>query len=327
MDEPMRITNVVRRSSRATWRAAVSALGITLAAPACGSGATMSGVAVGTVGRGLSVHSQTVPRGAQVCALREALQAPAHGAPKPISEACGKAWKSDQLWQRAMVVLAAHAEKLEGVASGSRPESAGQLEAALTGVRDADWIETEDGTEQAARNAVAQLVTQMGTSTSKRDLGKAVQDAAPHVKTLCDGLDAYFDTQMRDLAQIQDEVEEKRASHANRRCAMVEQRTICVSQALADHLVYANTFGQVAALASSHLEARAAIADFCTVHRKLEAAAAEGRLATDRTYVEIVEAVRAAPRPQPVAAEAAQEQPEDEGKEGSGDEPKKPEKK
>jgi hypothetical protein len=287
----------------------------------------MSGVAVGTVGRGLSVHAQTVPRGAQVCALREALEAPAHGAPKPISEACGKAWKSDQLWQRAMVVLAAHADKLEGVASGSRPESAGQLEAALTGVRGADWIETEDGTEQAARNAVAQLVTQMGTPTSKRDLGQAVQDAAPHVKTLCDGLDGYFDAQMRDLAQIQAEVEEKRASRGNRRCAMVEQRTICVSQALADHLVYANTFGQVAALASSHLEARAGVANFCTVHRKLEEAAANGQLAQDRTYVEIVEAVRAAPRPQPVAGDAAEEKPAEEGKEGSDGKPTEGEKK
>jgi hypothetical protein len=44
-----------------------------------------------------------------------------------------------------MLVLSAYSEKLDAIAAGENPETTGQLEAALTGVRDDNWIEAESG--------------------------------------------------------------------------------------------------------------------------------------------------------------------------------------
>jgi hypothetical protein len=297
-----------------------------LAMPACATNTVASGVAVGRVGHGLSAKAQTVPQGAEVCALGEALAATPPGATeKPLSETCSKAAKSDELWRRSMVVLAAHADKLDALASGAKPETAGQLEAATTGVRGADWIQVDDAQEQAARDAVAQLVSQMGTSAPKADLAKVVQDAAPHVKTLCEGLTAYLDKEVKAAADIENDVEKKRAARANHRCGMLDNRTICVSESFVDRIVYAEVYGRAAAVASSHMEARDAVATFCAAHQKLEEVSANGQLAKDQAYLDVVEAVKAAPRSQ--SPQAAGAKPDDSKSAAPGKGGAKPEEK
>jgi hypothetical protein len=269
---------------------------------ACANTAVMPGVAVGRIGQGLSTRAQTVPQAAEVCALEEALRAPTPGVEKPLSEVCKQPMQSDRLWRRSLVVLAAHADKIEAVASGAKPETAGQLEAALTGVSGSDWTEAEGAQEQAARDAAAQLVSQMGTPMPKADLGKTVQDAAPQVKTLCQGLDAFFDAGVKSLANMRTEVEKKRATHANRRCAMVDNRTICVSESVVDRMAYAMALVRVESLQTSYLGARDDVAMFCAAHRKLEEVSASGQLGKDATYGQIVEAVRSVPRVEPPQA-------------------------
>jgi hypothetical protein len=311
MDRIMTGNQRVRKSLNNLWPAASCTLGLALVTAACGGGTIRSGAAVGTIGRGLQAHAHSVPRGAHVCALRAAVDVPAfsHEKPKPMSETCGNDLRSDALWQRAIVVLSAHAAKLDAVASDTDSKTAGQLEAALTGVGGGDSIEVQGASETAARDAITQLVSQMNTQAPKRDLGQLVQDAAAPVKTLCDGLGAYFDAQIQALGELQAQIEEKQASRANRRCGTLDKRTICVSNSTADYLVYANTFGQVAALQSSHLEGRVAIARFCAAHAKLEEAAANGQVSAEQTYGQIIEAVRAVPPAQPPAPAATEEKP------------------
>ena len=289
---------MIQMLCRITRRGAVGGVALALMMPACGGAAT-SGVAVGKVGRDLSARADSVPQGAEVCALQAALAAPAAGAEKPMSEACDKALTSDQLWRRSMIVLAAYSETLETMASDTSSDTTGQLEAALTGVRGVDWIQVEDGPEKAARNAAAQLVNQMGTNTSEGDLEKAVKDAAPHVKTLCDGLTAYLDTQTQSLADIQKEAEKKRTTRNDRRCGSLDNRSICVSESVLDRIVYANVLGHGATLESNHWEARNAVASFCAAHRKLEEASANGELSAEKTYVAVIDAVKSARRAQP----------------------------
>src|SRR6185369_10434368 len=112
--------------------------------PACG-GAVVSGVAVGKVGQDLSVHAHSAPQGAEVCALQDALVTPPGGAgtEKPTSEACNKAVKSDLVWRRAMIVLGAYGDTLGEVAGGKSADSAGQMQAALTGVKGSESIEAD----------------------------------------------------------------------------------------------------------------------------------------------------------------------------------------
>jgi hypothetical protein len=295
----------VRALRGVAWRRAIGVLALALLMPACG-GAVGSGAAVGKVGRGLSAHAQAVPQGAEVCAAKEALATPPGAAEKPRSEACIKAQKSDELWRRSIIVLAAYGDMLETLASGESTDSAGQLEAAQTGVRGADWIDVEDGPEKAARTAVAQLVEQMSTSSSEGDLEKALKDAGPHVKTICDGLVPYLDAQARGLADIQAEAEKKRMSKSDRRCGSLDNRSICVSDSAADQVVYANAIGSLAALERSHADAHDAVAGFCAAHKKLEEAAADGRLSKSETYAGIVDAVKSSRRAQDRAAPAAQ---------------------
>ncbi len=315
---------IVRIPFGATWRGGMA--GVALALSACASGPVMSGVAVGKVGQGLGERAQTVPQGAEVCALQEAMGPATPGATeKPTSETCRKAMTSDQLWRRAMVVLGAHADRIEALAWGAKPETAGQLEAASTGVSGPDWIQVDDAQEQGARDAVAQLVNQMSTKEPKADMAKVVQDAAPHVKTLCEGLTAYLDKQVQAVADVQNEVEKKRAARANHRCGMLDNRTICVSESYVDRLVYANVYGRAAHIATSHMETRDSVAVFCAAHQKLEEAAAGGKLGKDESYAGIVEAVKAAPRAQPPQMGSAKPEAKSEGKPEGKPEGGKPE--
>jgi hypothetical protein len=289
---------MVRTSRGDSFRGAIGGAALLFLIPACGGAGTPS-VAVGKVGSDLSAHTHAVPQGAEVCALQEAVAAPATGTEKPTSETCGKALKSDQLWRRSMGVLAAYAETLEDLAAGGNSESTGQLAAARTGVTGPNWIEVEDGKEKAARTAAADIVNQLGTNTSKGDLDKMVKDAAPHVKTVCEGLVAYLEAQARGLVDVQKEVEKKRTARNDRRCASVDSRSICVGESVIDRMVYANMFGHAAALESSHLEAHDAVAGFCAAHAKLQEAAEKGDLSSDKTYVNVVDAVKSARRSQP----------------------------
>jgi len=285
--------------SGVTLRGAFAVFALALTMPACG-GAVMSGVAVGKVGQGLSEHAHGMPQGAEVCALQEALSAPTPGAAdKPTSETCGKAAKSDQLWHRAIVVLAGYGETLETMAAGTSPDTAGQLEGARTGVKDASWVDVDAGPEQAARSAVTALANQMSANASKGDLAKAVQDAAPHVKTLCDGLSPYLEAQAKSLADLEKDAEKRRAARTERRCGALDTRPVCVGDSMVDRVVYASLFGQVASLESGHLEAHDAVAGFCAAHAKLATAAAAGQISKDQTYLDVVEAVKSVRRSQP----------------------------
>jgi hypothetical protein len=283
-----------------------TSLALLLLIPSCASRSVGSGVAVASIGRGLSTHAHAVPQGAEACALHEAIAARTPGTPeKPVSETCGKAANSDLLWRRALIVLAAYSQKLEAVASGASPETSGQLEAALTGVRGDSWIDAESGQETAARDAVAKLVNQMATKSDKADLDKTVTDAAPHVKTLCTGLGAYLDEQVKKFDEVGTELEKKRSAKTDRRCATFDSRTICVSESVLDRIVYASSFGGLAMQKANHLDARDNVAMFCAAHAKLEAAAGSGTTGKDETYVTIVDAVKAVPRAEPQKQPAA----------------------
>ena len=292
---PMSEHTMVRVFVGAPLRRAVGGLALALLMPACG-GAVASGVAVGRVGHGLSAHAQAAPDAAQTCATQEALATPIGAVDKPTSEACLKAQKSDKLWRRSMVVLAAYGDMLETLAAGDGTDTTGQLEAAQTGVRGVDWIDVEDGPEKGVRTAVAQLVEKMGTNAFEGDPEKAVQGAAPHVNTVCDGLVPYLEAQARILSVVQAEAEKKRLARTDRRCGSLDNRSVCVSDSTADHIVYASAMGNLAALQRSHEQAHDAIAGFCAAHKKLEAAAADGRLSKSETYDEIAGAVKSARR-------------------------------
>ena len=290
---------MIRILGSSMWRGAAAILAVAAFTPACG-GAVQSGVAVGKVGQGLSTHAHAAPQGAEVCALQEALTAPTPGAAeKPTSESCAKAAKSDQLWHRALVVLGAYGATLETMAAGAGTDTTGQLEAAQTGVTGADWIDVDSAPEQAGRTAVSKLVTQLSTNPSKGELAGAVTAAAPSVKTLCDGLTSYLETQAHSLVDIEKEAEKRRAARTERRCGALDTRPVCVGDSMVDRMVYASVFGQIATLESSHLEAHDAVAGFCAAHLKLEAAAAAGSLSKDQTYLDVVAAVKSVRRAPP----------------------------
>ena len=273
---------------------------VAFSAIACGSSVVTSGAAVGKVGEELSSHAQTVPRGGEVCALKDALAAQPGAAEKPASEACNKQLANDQLWRRSMIVLGAYGETLDTIASGDGSETTGKLEAARTGIHGKDWIQVEGEKEQAARDAAAQLVTQMSAPGEKDDLEKAIKDAAPHVKVLCEGLDGYLDEQSRGLNEVRTEVDKRRAARSDRRCTTVDGKTICVGESASDRIVFAHAAGQLSMLELSHMEARDAVTGFCAAHKKLEEAAAKGSLSEDATYVAVLDAVKASRRAQAI---------------------------
>lgn len=263
--------------------------------PACG-GAVASGMATAKVGQSLSAHAAMVPQGAEACALKDALAAPTGGPDKPLSETCNKALKSDQVWQRAMIVLGAYTDTLGQIAAGSGGDSTGAVEAALTGVRGSSWIDTDEAAEKAARDAMAQLVDQMANSSAKGDLSKAVKDAAPHVKAICNALPSYLGTQAQSFADIEKELEKKHTAHTDRRCGTLDNRSICVAESVIDRAALGDLFAHLAALESAHLDAQDAVKGFCAAHLKLEDAAAKGDLSNDKTLRDVVDAIRSAQR-------------------------------
>ena len=285
---------------------ASAGLVLAVLAAGCGGSAVMSGVAVGKLGGALSGESLTAPRGAAVCAYQDALAAASpSGAEKPTSETCAKAVKSDLLWRRTMIVLGAYSAKLEAISSGASPETAGKLEGAISRVNDANWAEADGAQETAARDAALQLATQLKTNTSKGDLGETIKEAAPHVNTICDGLGGYLDAQVKSVSDLQTDIDKKRTMHADRRCALLDGKNICVQESVLDRMTYASAFGDLGSIESTHLEARDTVSSFCAAHKKLEEAAASGNLSKDKTFQDIVDAVGAAAPAQPQKAPAA----------------------
>ena len=293
--DPVAMTNRNQLSGKKISLA--SSVTLALLVTACGAPAVRSGMGVGAVGRGLGMHASAAPQAAQTCLLQDSLGPQPVGLEKSMGETCNKAFRSDALWRRAILVMSLYGERIESVASGAEVDTSGKLEAAMTGVNGSDWSDADD---QAARDAVTTLVNQMSAATdSKSDLSKIVQDAAPPVKTLCDGLASYLDTQSQNLATIRKDVDKKRMSGRIRRCGTLEKQTVCVADSVVDRMVYADVFGQVVALENSTLEARDSVARFCAAHEKLAAAAANGQLTKKQTYFDVVEAVKAVPRAQP----------------------------
>jgi hypothetical protein len=273
-------------NEQAKFHGALAAL--SLLAVACG-GPVQSGVAVGKVGQGLTGHARAIPQAAEACALTEALAA-LPGSEKSFTDACGKAARNDQMWRRAMVVLGAYGQTLESLASGSGGDNAGRLEAALTGVSGSDWASVDGPTEQAARDAATALVNQMGAVSG--DLSRTIKDAAPHVKTICEGLEPYLEAQVKAFGEVEKDAEKRRSSHTDRRCGSVSGTNICVSESPIDRMLYGSVFAQASLMESAHRSARDSVASFCAAHRKLDSAAASGDLGKDKTYVDIVAAVK-----------------------------------
>jgi hypothetical protein len=271
-----------------------AALALTMLGAGCG-GAVHSAAAVGWVGSGLGAHARTAPQGAEVCVLQESLAA-LPGTEKSMSEACGKAAKSDLVWRRSMAVLAAYGQTLETLASGSNGDTAGKLEAALSGVTGADSLPADGAAETAARDAAAALVQQMSSSSAGGDLSRAIKDAAPHVKAICEGLTTYLETTAKGFSEVEKEAEKKRASRGDRRCGSVSGANVCVGESPIDRMVYGNVFAQAGLQEATHLETRDAVAGFCAAHRKVEQAAADGNLGKDQTYADVVVAIKGVQR-------------------------------
>lgn len=259
---------------------------------------------MGKVGQDLSSHAHATPLGGEVCALKEALAAQPGAPEKAIADVCSKQIKADLVWRRGMLVLSAYGELLEAVAQGTSSSSTGPLAAARTGVEGKDWAQV-DGAEAAARDAISDLVEQLRSTPAKPKLETTIKTAAPRVKTLCDGLVGYLDEQAKALGDVQKDIEKKRVSRTDRRCTMVDAKSVCVQDSSADRVVYAHAVGQLAMLESAHADAHDAVAGFCSAHAALDDAAAKGHLGDDATTTQIVTAVKSSRRAAPSSSPPA----------------------
>jgi hypothetical protein len=264
---------------------------------ACGSSVVKSGTGVGNLGSALVVQVDSVAHGAEVCLLQDSLAPQSGGTEKPLTETCIKSQKNDLLYRRAIQTLSLYGQRLASAAAGEDAETAGKLESASAGVTGADWSDAED---QATRDAVTQLVNQMNapSESSKLDLNKLLQDAAPPVKTLCSNLGTYLDAQLKELSAIRKDVDKKSQSRSIRRCGTYEGHNICVADTVVDRMVYAEVFARAAALENSNYDAKDSISRFCAAHEKLADAAQKDQLSKKETYAAVVEAVKAIPREQ-----------------------------
>jgi hypothetical protein len=269
-------------------------------ATACGKSA-VAGAAVGTAASGLSAHRAGVPRGADACAFRAALDAQPGRAKSTLEDTCKEPLARDKLWSKAMQTLSAYGQNLNDLSMGADPELSGGLAAQLTGVRGSTWIEVSSNDDKAARDAVAQLVNQMSNRTSKDDVEKAVGDAAPHVKTICKGLDTYLGEQVADFQKLRSEIEDKQASTGSRRCLVIDTRSFCVGESVGDRLSYASIVAHLAALERNHAAARDELAGFCAAHESLAQAAGRGDVGDEETYGTVVSATRTAVPAKPVS--------------------------
>lgn len=298
MTEAMTHSHPRRIVSHHPWTATLGTAAISCVLAACGHTVIRSGASVGNVAQDLAAHSSVAAQSAEVCLLKGALSAQPGSADKSLTDACAPAQKTDLLWRRALQILSLYGSRLSGAASGEEAETSGKLEAALSGVNGADWSDAED---QAARDAVVQLVGQMSapSATAKPDIAKIVQEAAPPVRTLCAGLASYFDAQLSELTTIRQDVDKKSTTRSIRRCGTYESKPICVADTVVDRMVYAEMFARAVAIENATYDAKDSTARFCAAHDKLAEAAQAGQLGKKETYAAVVEAVKAVPRTQP----------------------------
>lgn len=267
------------------------AMALSIIVPSCAKGPARPVVAVGNLGSGLATQADAVPQGAAVCAYRRALEDPRSKDTASLRDACKDAINSDELWSRAMIVLGAYADNLSELGSRTDPETTGHIAAHMSGVKGANWIEV-GGDEKAARDAVTKLVEQLAAREEKTDLQEAVKLAAPQVKTICTGIDAYFEKQKRELQDLQQKLEEARKSPTTRRCTLVDGRSFCVADSVVDAVSYADALAYMAVLQRQHERASRSTKGFCVGHAKLAEAAERGDAVDEKTYGEVLEAVR-----------------------------------
>ena len=271
---------------------------------ACGGGAAVPAGAVGKVGGELPAHARLVPQGAELCALKEAGTMTSGKAVTSVSEPCKKASNSDRVWRGSLGVLGAYGRHLSALAAGDPPEISGPLHASLTGVRGPNWVTAEDGAEKEARTAAAELVDQMAKSTSDSGLEPTIKAAGPRVDKLCSGLQAFLDTQIQEVDALSKDIPTKETAPGTKRCAMLDNRPLCMADSVVDHMVYANELGRMEALDAGYRDTRSAVGAFCAAHAKLAQAAAAGNLSSKQTLTDVLEAVRRAVPEQTASAEA-----------------------
>jgi hypothetical protein len=235
-----------------------------------------------------------VPQAAEICALDEALKAPPGKPPASVTDPCKKRLASDTLHRRSMSVLGGYAQHLDALASDGDPSASGSLQAALSGVRGPSWIDVEEGDEKATRDAVYRLTDRLGKSTEDDELEQVVKDVAPHVKTICDNLGKALEAQVARIKELRNEIPAKLALPGSRRCAMLDNRPVCMADSPGDFMFYATEFGRLASLEHQHRDAQQTLAAFCAAHRELESAAASGALEDESTGRKVLDAVRKA---------------------------------
>jgi hypothetical protein len=271
---------------------------------ACGGGAAVPAAAVGKVGGELPAQARLVPQGGELCALKEAANTTSGKAVTSVSEPCKKAVNSDLVWRGSLGVLGAYGRHLSALAAGDPPEISGPLHAALTGVRGPNWVSAEGGAETEARTAAAELVDQMSKSTSDSGLEPTIKAAGPRVDKLCSGLQAFLDAQIQEVDALSKDIPTKETAPGTKRCAMLDNRPLCMADSVVDHMLYANELGRMEALGGGYHDVRNTVAAFCAGHAKLAQAAAAGNLSSKQTLTDVVDAVRKAVPEQGSAAAA-----------------------
>ena len=137
-----------------------------------------------------------------------------------------------------MLVLAAYGETLETVALGADADGAGQIRVRAHR-REGQRLGSRSTAPPSRPPATPRRSSpsQMCATGGKGDLAGFVKSAAPHVKTLCEGLTAYLEAQSKSLGDIEKEAEKKHGARSDRRCAQLDGRTMCVSESVVDRHV------------------------------------------------------------------------------------------
>jgi hypothetical protein len=265
---------------------------IGLLCAACAGGPVVSGLAVAKVGTELGERAGDVPQGGTICAYQEALAQPSpSGTDKPLSEACKKASQSEVIWRRSLRALGAYSEKLEALSEGEDADNAGKVEGAMLGATDPNWAPADGPAETSARDAVTQLAIELKTNPSKGDLAETIKQAAPHVKTICDGLSAYLDAEVKAVNDASTEIEKRRTTHNDRRCASLDGKNVCVQESVLDRMTYAGSYGDLGFIGTNHSDTRDVVAEFCAAHAKLADAATSGTLSKDKTTDDVLDTI------------------------------------
>jgi phosphoheptose isomerase len=288
----------------------VGVLALVLTTSACAKKTSVSVAAVGRVGVGLAEHSMTAPRAGDLCVIEKALEAVAGQFQEPPTTTCAKERTEDELWRRSLRVLGAYGDDLEAIALGAKPERSGKLQAERTMIEDSQWIEVEGDSQQSVRAAAADLVEVMRSHEERESLENIVEEAAPHVKTLCEELDAHLATQTARAHSLLEKVETEYASARTARCTQLNGTSVCVARSSADSVAHANTVALLTNIETHHRETRDTLSGFCAAHDTLTSIAADGRFARDASYDRIVQSMGDAMPAEPATPSETTEAPE-----------------